>query len=290
MPYIIERPLTLDGAQSVISYLVDSETISYMSQGPLRMNVMRVSMQGLKMIPGRISPLKSLNKMTVEEVKQRLAEKVCNGTTTLLATAKVNGLQELERELNLTRHLLISSPIDYCIGLSLSPKKLTPEVIRYCMRKKIPFIELECKDYEELEAIVWERIREANFPYQTVIYPSFSLQDDEKKKKNWFGKWMELASRLQISTLGSELEENNPVPLPFLKWLGIYPRKGGLFAGSDVDYCLMNNADSADHPCAVAVRGTIIYSKGVPDGSQGFGKEITVLQPRRFGESPLCRV
>jgi len=290
MRYIIERPLESLGTNTVLSYLVDSQKISYVSQGPLKMNVMKMAMHGFKMFPGFITPLMSLNKMTVDEVKCKLIEKVQNGTTTLLTSARIDYLHDAEQELSRTRHLLISSSIDYCIGLSLTPDKITPEIIRFCRKKKIPFIELICDDFSQLTQIVWERIREANFPYATVIFPVFPSHTEENKKKVWQKKWNDLSAKLKIPTLYQELKEKEPIPLPFLKMLGLYPVKGGLFSGSDADYCLLSTEEFHVKPKAVVVRGTIVYSPNLRESYQGFGKEIIVIQPRRFGESLISRV
>jgi hypothetical protein len=290
MRYIIERPLDSLGTDTILSYLVDSQKISYVSQGPLRMNVMRMSMHGFKMVPGHITPLMSINKMSVEEVRKRVIEKVQCGTTTLLTTAKIDYIHEADHELKRTRHQLISSSIDYCIGLSLSPEKITPTIIRYCRQKKIPFIELICDDFNQLTHVVWERIREANFPYGTVIFPAFPLDIEDKQKKAWLKKWYDLSANKQIRTLYKELNETEPLPLPSLKMLGIYPQKGGLFSGSDADYCLVSKDGSDEKIMSVIVRGTIVYSEKNSEMKQGCGKEIIITQPRRFGETPISRV
>ena len=290
MRYIIERPLQSLGTNTVLSYLVDSQKISYVSQGPLRMNVMKMSMHGFKMIPGHISPLFSLNKQPIEIVKQRLSEKLRKGTTTLLTSAEINYLHEAETELKRTRHLLISSSIDYCIGLSMSPERITPQMISFCRKKKIPFIELICKDFSQLTHVIWERIREANFIYGTVIFPTFPSHIDSKMKKQWQKKWNELSAKYQIPTLFNELYEDETVPLPSLKSLGIYPDKGGLFTGSDADYCLLSTDGVTENIKNVIVRGTIVYSENLPEKHQGHGKEIVIVKPRRFGESLISRV
>ncbi|WNB93734.1 hypothetical protein [Bacillus sp. NEB1478] len=290
MKYIIERPIDSLGTSTVLSYLVDSQKISYVSQGPLRMNVIKMSMHGFKMIPGQITSLMSINTMKLDIVKQRISQKMKNGTTTLLASAEINFLYEADHQLKRARHMLISSPIDYCIGLSLSPEKLTPEILRYCKKQRVPFIELIVEDFKQLASVVWERIAEANFPYQSVIIPKFPDTLEEKKKKTWQTKWNELASRKMIPTFYKSLQEDEPIPLPFLKLLGIYPLKGGLFTGSDVDYCLVSNTGQDDLPQTVVVRGTIVYSQNLAENKQGYGKEISIIQPRRFGESSFSRV
>jgi hypothetical protein len=290
MKYIIERPLHSLGTNTVLSYLVDSQKISYVSQGPLRMNVIKMCMLGFKMLPGHITSLPNLNTLKLETVKQRISEKVKTGTTTIIASAKIDYLHEADHELKRARHMLISSPIDYCIGLSMSPERLTPEVIRYCKKKKIPFIELNCEDYKQLTSIIWDRISEANFPYQTVIIVKFPKETEEKKRRHWQSKWNELAASKRIPSFSKELLENEPIPLPYLKILGIYPLKGGLFSGSDADYYLISISKEEVLPKTVVVRGTIVYSENAAEDKQGYGKEITVIQPRRFGESPLSRV
>ncbi|WP_226534985.1 hypothetical protein [Fictibacillus halophilus] len=290
MRYIIERPLESLGTNTVLSYLVDSQKISYVSQGPLRMNVMKMSMHGFKMIPGHITPLMSINKMTVEDVRRQVDEKTQRGTTTILTSARIDFLHEADHELKRTRHQLISSSIDYCIGLSLSPEKITPNIVRYCKQKKIPFIELICDDFSQLTRVVWERIREANFPYGTVIFPKFPFDIEDKKKKIWQKKWNELSANMQIPTLYRELNEDEPLPLPFLKMLGIYPQKGGLFSGSDADYCLLSKEGMEEKVMSVIVRGTVVHSANILDIKKGYGKEIMISQPRRFGESPVSRV
>jgi hypothetical protein len=290
MRYIIERSLALTDSETILSYLIDSQHISYVSQSPLRMNVMKVSMKGFKMIPGLVSPLMSLNTMPVEIVKQRLADKLRMGTTTLLTSARISYLHEAEKEISRTRHLLISSPIDYSIGLSIPPHKLTPDIIRFCKRKRVPFIELVCDDFISLKAVVWERIREANFPFQAVIFPTFKALSDEKKIKVWRRKWNDISAALQIPTLSKGIDETDSLPLPYLKLLGLYPKKGGLFTGSDVDYCLIKDTDIDQKPSTVVVRGTIIFSEKQLDYCQGFGKEITIVQPGRFGVSAPSRV
>ncbi|MBH0160317.1 hypothetical protein [Fictibacillus sp. 26RED30] len=290
MRYIIERPLQSLGTDTVLSYLVDSQKISYVSQGPLRMNVMKMSMHGLKMIPGHISPLMSLNRLPIEKVRQNLGERVRMGTTTLLTSAEVSYLHEAETELKRTRHLLISSSIDYCMGLSMSPEKITPQMISFCRKQRIPFIELICKDFTQLTHVIWERISEANFSYGTVIFPTFPSDMDQKLKKTWQRKWNELSIKHQIPTLFHDLSEAEPISLPSLKMLGLYPVKGGLFAGSDADYCIYRTDGLNDTLQAVIVRGTIVFSENVPEKHQGYGKEIIVVKPRRFGESLISRV
>jgi hypothetical protein len=254
------------------------------------MNVIKMSMHGFRMIPGHITTLMCINKMNVETVKQMITQKVKKGTTTVLASAKIDYFHEAEHQLKRTRHMLIASPVDYCIGLSLSPERLTPEIMRYCKKHKVPFIELIVEDFKQLTEIVWERIAEANFPYQSVIIAKFPDALEEKKKKMWQTKWNELASQKMIPTFFKSLQEDEPIPLPFLKLLGIYPLKGGLFSGSDADYCLVSNNEQDQLPKTVIVRGTIVYSENNAEYKQGFGKEISVIQPRRFGESSFSRV
>ncbi|MBD7964715.1 hypothetical protein [Fictibacillus norfolkensis] len=290
MRYIIERPLQSLGTDTVLSYLVDSQKISYVSQGPLRMNVMKMSMHGLKMIPGHISPLMSLNRLPIEKVRQTISERVRIGTTTLLASAEVNYLHEAETELKRTRHLLISSSIDYCIGLSMSPEKITPQMMSFCRKQKIPFIQLICKDFAQLTHVIWERISEANFSYGTVIFPTFPANIDQKLKNTWQKKWNELSVKHQIPTLFHDLCETEAISLPSLKMLGLYPVKGGLFTGSDADYCIYRTDVIDDTLQAVIVRGKIVFTDNHPETHQGFGKEIIVVKTRRFGESLVSRV
>jgi hypothetical protein len=290
MKYIIERPLQTFGAETVLSYLIDSQKITYVSQSPLRLNVMKMSMNGLKMIPGFITSLRNVNTLRREEVKLRIHEKVKQGTTTLLASAKINCIREADHELKKTRHQLISSPIDYCIGLSTTPERLNPEMVRYCRKKKIAFIELECEHFNQLQSVIWERIVEANFPYRAVIIVKFPEKTEEKLRRVWQEKWNILAQNKGIPTFSKELQEDDPIPLPYLKLLGVYPLKGGLFSGSDADYSLISNISGVVAPNTVVVRGTIVYSETEKEKKQGFGKEITIVQPRRFGENPLSRV
>ncbi|ANC77674.1 hypothetical protein ABE65_013055 [Fictibacillus phosphorivorans] len=290
MRYIIERPLQSLGTDTVLSYLVDSQKISYVSQGPLRMNVMKMSMQGVKMIPGHISPLMSLNRLPIEMVRQNLSERVRSGTTTLLTSAEINYLHEAETELKRTRHLLISSSIDYCIGLSMSPEKITPQMMSFCRKQKIPFIQLNCKDFAQLTHVIWERISEANFSYGTVIFPTFPSSIDQKLKNTWHKKWNELSIKRQIPTLFHDLCESEPISLPSLKMLGLYPVKGGLFTGSDADYCIYRTDGLRDALQTVIVRGRIVFTNHDREQHQGYGKEIIVVKPRRFGESLVSRV
>ncbi|MBN3555907.1 hypothetical protein JYA63_16635 [Fictibacillus nanhaiensis] len=290
MRYIIERPLQSLGTDTVLSYLVDSQKISYVSQGPLRMNVMKMCMQGVKMIPGHISPLMSLNRLPIEKVRQNLSERVRNGTTTLLTSAEINYLHEAETELKRTRHLLISSSIDYCIGLSMSPEKITPQMMSFCRKQKIPFIQLICKDFAQLKHVIWERISEANFSYGTIIFPTFPSSVDQKLKNTWHKKWNELSIKRQIPTLFHDFCEFAPISLPSLKMLGLYPVKGGLFPGSDADYCIYRTDGLRDVLQAVIVRGRIVFTHHDREKHQGYGKEIIVVKPRRFGESLVSRV
>ncbi|MCM3718923.1 hypothetical protein [Fictibacillus phosphorivorans] len=96
--------------------------------------------------------------------------------------------------------------------------------------------------------------------------------------------------KMQIPTLYKELKEDELLPLPSLKLLGIYPQKGGLFSGSDADYCLLSTEGMEEKVMSVVVRGTIVHSESQNENKQGYGKEIVITQPRRFGESPVSRV
>ena len=95
---------------------------------------------------------------------------------------------------------LISSPIDFIIGVRIPVRLITPSFIRKCKREKVPAIFVELEDLDELEDIPWGWVRDALFPLQLSVYsnnyflPKEGSQEGFVEMERYHAKWKNSSS------------------------------------------------------------------------------------------------
>ncbi|XJZ26038.1 hypothetical protein ACF5W4_11565 [Bacillota bacterium Lsc_1132] len=219
------------------------------------------------------------------------------GCTTLLMYVNVSFQSELSKKVNELKTALISSPIDFLIGVRIPLKLVTPQFIRICKKERIPAIFVEVKDKQELEAIPWSWIREALFPYNSPLVPIF-LGENRKSVKESQKRWTEILLKEKIPALFEEMEENVPLSAAVLNKIGIYSKKSSLNHGAEVSYNLyvkskeINNVDTkqlflyhSDRLVITVQKGKIVRAGKEVQFKPGNGEYVKVVTPAYFSFS-----
>lgn len=217
---------------------------------------------------------------------------ILRGCTTILAVCDVRYEKELPNALKQLRQKLLNIPIDYFIGVRIPLRTLTPSFVRSCRRLKIPVIFLELSGKENLDNIPWYWIYEALYSYPIVFAPYWENPTASTGQQK---RWRKILEKHNIPHLPFSLMERTPLPLDVLKKIGIYPLKGDIRIGGEVDY---NLYDIAALSHSVAQKANVDYDKHVPKvtvhkgrllkaGDElyfypGFGKECVVQAPGMF--------
>jgi hypothetical protein len=173
-----------------------------------------------------------------QDLKKNLIEKfLLRGCTTLFTYVSVSFENEISANINKLKIALLSSPIDYIIGVKVPIRMITPSFIRKCKKEKIPAIFVDLQNPVELEKIPWGWVREAMYPFNSPLIPLIS-SEQKKEVKNVLSKWKGIMKRENIPALFVEIEENQPLPVTFLNKIGVYPQKGSLMRGMELSYNL----------------------------------------------------
>jgi hypothetical protein len=297
MDYILEE-VDASGKKVTKNVLVQQNRITYISDRPLRMEYTRVTLQNFQLLPALVMADCSLYQNAKDgTLLQALDELVKKGCTTVITAFPMYYEREFEVGLDYIRDMLKISYLDYCIGLSIPIHKLTPSIIRMCQRKKLPFIMLEIEHPEEINNIVWEWIRDANFPFEVQLIPNWDkLKLEGKRKKHLIGHFHKLTNQKDIAVVTDYPGEKRPLGLNILKQLGIYPQKGDFVRNGELDYILYLDSSTdkekfkrkvIDHldekePAIVVKDGVVIKAGDNLFAETGQGKEITIKRPGIF--------
>ncbi|WP_066060990.1 hypothetical protein [Neobacillus soli] len=175
-------------------------------------------------------------------LKKYLIEQfLLKGCTTLFTYVKVSYENELSAKINEMKTTLISSPIDFIIGVRIPVRLITPSFIRKCKREKVPAIFVELEDLDELEGIPWGWVRDALFPFNCPFIPIIT-SSQKKEAKKVLSKWKGIIQNGKIPAVYEEIEENQPLSVTLLNKIGLYPQKASLMGGSELSYNLYLNA------------------------------------------------
>jgi hypothetical protein len=146
------------------------------------------------------------------------------------------------------------------------------------------------KEETDFEAVQWQWIREAAFPYRMAIVPDWdTLRTSERHLVKLQRKWRNFAANKDIPTLPSFLTDRTILTKPVLRKIGISPLKGELYRGGDLDYNLYENGSLDDSfylhydknsiPDVVVLRGKVMKAGRTVYYRPGFGNEISVRTP-----------
>lgn len=238
MTYIIENANVLKHNQLVkTSMLVDHGKILSVKPSFPKYQYMKMNAETFLMTSTHVFYTDEFPERTsLLRRKQFFIEKfLFKGCTTVLVSAKIKYLFELEAKVQEIREFYGNSPLDFTIALQIPIENLTVPLIHQCKRAKIPAIFIEVDDRKQLYKIPWGWIREALFPYNCPFIP---VINHESQKQKYLSLWQTILQREKIPFIGEPLEKYQPLPMEVLKKIGIYPLKGYLQVGGELSYNL----------------------------------------------------
>jgi hypothetical protein len=295
VPYIIEQANVLKNNKvECCSLVIDDNRIDYMSEKISRYRFIRMPANEYVLTAGHVMLDFSFQEQrTFVQFKQYMQQHfISRGCTTLLAVCDVRYEKQLPKALQQLRQQLLNSPIDYFIGVKIPLRTLTPSFVRECKRYKIPVIFIELNGEEDLAGVPWNWIYEALSSYFIAFSPHWK---NDRALALQQKQWRQILKDHKIPFIPFSLKERTPLSLEVLKKIGIYPQKGDIRIGGEVDYNLYEQM-SISH--SVAEKPIVDYDNHVPTitvhkgrllkaGEQiyfypGFGKERVVRAPGMF--------
>lgn len=297
MGYIIEDANILKETKlTKSSLLIENDQIAAKKTNFKHYNLMKMNTDGFIMTPSFVLfdpniPLKA----SYQELRKYLTEQfLLKGSTTLITNISVSFERELPQKINDVKTSLISSSVDFLICVKIPLRLLTTSFIRKCKREKIPAIFLELDGPEQLDTIPWSWIKEAMFPYNSILIPIIT-NPSKKEAKGVLSKWKVRMESEKIPVLFEELAEREPLSIPILNKIGLYPQKSSLLQGTEISYNLflnngeIKNVDEArlfhyhcDRLVVTVHKGKVIRAGEEVLYKPGYGEYVKVLTPSFF--------
>lgn len=297
MGYIIEDANILKEQKlSKCSLLIDKDQIAARKAHFNHYHLMKMNVDAFLMTPSYVLldsniPLKD----SFQELRKYVTEHfLLQGCTTLFTYTNVSYESELLNKMNEMKTALISSPIDFVISVKIPLRLLTPSFIRKCKKEKVPAIFLDVESIEDLEETAWGWIREAMFPFNCPLIPIIS-NETKKEAKGVLSKWKVIMEKEKIPAVNEEIKENQPLSIPVLNKIGLYPQKASLMHGTELSYNLylksrkIMNVDEASlfHYHSDRLVVTVHKGKVVRAGEKvlfkpGFGEYAKIRTPSFF--------
>ncbi|MDF0726236.1 hypothetical protein PY093_05845 [Cytobacillus sp. S13-E01] len=294
MAYIIDRANVLkENKIAKCSLLVKGERIDYISDNLNRYNCNKMDISQFLLTPGHVMMDFSLGSSLkpFHQFKQEMIDDfISKGCTTILSICDVKFERELSKALNEARHRLLNCPVDYFLGIRVPLKLTTPSLIRSCKRKGISLVIVEIDEEDNLFRIPWGWIRDAQYSYPVPIVPQWNTKNKSQSKKDRQSSlWQEITEDNHISSLHDCPNEKDPLSLNVLKKIGIYPAKGGIRVGGELDY---NLYDLNDVSYSVEQKPLLDYHSHIPKVTMHKGKFLKVDNQILFrpGFGDECRV
>jgi hypothetical protein len=265
MAYIIDQANVLkENGIVTCSILVKDQRIDYIQANMDRLTFTRMDAKNYIMTPGHVMVDYSLctSTMSFTQFKEEMIEHyLSKGCTTLLAICDVKHERDISKSLEAAKHRLLNSPIDYFMGIKIPLKIITPSLIRACKRKGISLVIVEIED-EDLYQIPWGWIRDALYSYSVPIVPKWiTIEKSSFRRDRHIKEWKEITEDNNIPTLLSFPEDNQPLSLNALRKIGIYPLKGDIRIGGELDY---NFYDIETLGTLVEEKPLLDYHKHIP--------------------------
>ena len=297
MEYIIDRANIVKSDSSFItsSMLVKDNSIRLMKETILSTRLLRMDFSSYVMTPGHVMIVDELQAMNFQQFKAYMTDHYLNrGCTTLLSVFTIQHEREFAERLKLAKSYLLNSPIDYFFAIRVPLNKLTPSLIRLCKRHRLPAVFLEISDEETLRDVAWGWIKESLYQFPIAFIPCLRKTPATSKqiKRTWKALMKEerLPHLIECPMAGKALGKE------VLMKLGIYPNKGDLRVGGELNYNLyvypedriietIEDLDYDSHIPEITVhRGIIQKAGGSISFRPGFGNECTVSVPGHFME------
>lgn len=299
LSYIIEDANVVSD-QGILSrsFLIQENKISHFGSSLRKYKGMRMNVSTYFMTPGHTFIDFELPVCeNLKDYKNRLIELISKGCTTVLAPSYIPYEIDFEKSIRQARHRMINSTIDFVIGVHMHAEKITPSAIRLCKRHKLPYIIAEINEQTEIHSIPWGWVRDAEFLFQVPIYPLWKIEN-EKVLKMQMDTWEYVTSLHKIPTYLQFPIESRPLPKVIQKQIGLYPKKGELLIGNDLDYNLyeyssfeskVDETNKLDYdkidPIITVHKGRLLKIKDETNFFPGFGEELIIKSPGLFSSN-----
>lgn len=299
MSYILDsaRLLKSDRIQKT-SLLINQNRIEFMRQTMENIRYMRMDLSPYLLTPGHVMVDFSLHSsLQFHGFKHLITNRyIKKGCTTVVTVANVNNENDLLSSVKEKRQLMINSPIDYYIGIKLPFKSLTPSLIRKCKRYNISVIFVDIEEHDNLLSKSWGWIRDAMFSNPITLVPYVNEETYSLiKKQKTLQIWDKIMNEHRLSSIPMILKEGEPISRDVLMRLGIYPIKGDLHVGGQVNYNLYqydevhNLTDGRPiidfdrtYPVITTHQGKLIQVNGMVSFIPGIGEECFISISGRF--------
>lgn len=291
MSYVIDRANVMKEREIIqCSFSIMNNKIEY-----IRPHMDNVKLRKMDVSPYLLTPGHVMLDFNIEHIsspsalKEHTKELIGKGCTTILVSATVHYESELLKAVKRISHIMINSPIDYCIGVRIPIRALTPSFIRQCKRLKIPVLFVELNE-NDMYQIAWGWIRDALYPYFLAIVPIWMNNPSKGKLKRLTDNWKELLHEERIPTVPICPEPGIPLELNVLRKIGISPLKGEIRIGGDIDYNLYapKSREFANHkevnydmskPIITVHKGRNIMVNDQYYINPGFGQRLMIKVP-----------
>lgn len=297
--YIIENANVVSD-QGILnrSFLIQDNKISHFGSSLVQYKGMRMNVSTYFMTPGHTFIDFDLPVYeNLKNYKNRLIDLISKGCTTVLAPCYIPYETDFEKSIRAAKHKMINSTIDFVVGVHMPAEKLTPSTIRLCRRHKLPYIIAEISEHTDIHSIPWGWIRDSAFQFQVPIYPLWKIEDD-KILKMQMDTWEYVTSLHKIPTYLKFPIEAKPLPKVIRKQIGLYPKKGELLIGNDLDYnlyqypCFESKVDETNKldydkidPIITVHKGRLLKTKDATNFFPGFGEELLIRSPGLFSSN-----
>ncbi|MCA1054632.1 hypothetical protein LCM10_06505 [Rossellomorea aquimaris] len=239
--YIIEDAECVAGDTTFRkSFLIEGHRIAAIRESFRQYNYVRMNVSPFIMTPTHVMCDTSLpvNQDFSTFKSYFMDHFITKGCTTILTSFTINYEYQFEEKLGERRTSLLSSPLDYSIGLKLKPHLITPELILQCKRKKVPVIWISLDDGHDLQIVKWGWIKGLLYDYPITFVPFFTTNMDKKQKMKHLKIWQKTMEFEKIPHLSYEIEQKVPLSLNQLKKIGLYPHRGNFHTGGEISYNL----------------------------------------------------
>ncbi|MBW8349082.1 hypothetical protein K0H71_06365 [Bacillus sp. IITD106] len=294
MDYIIENAFSIeDGKKTKVSMLVRGSEIRYYGFKSLNYSILKMDASSFIITPSFVYFAPNIPDLPFDEFKAYFSDYFLKkGCGTIITNFHVTRLKDFDKILVNRRKLLLNSPIDYLLGVTVPATILNPLLIIKCKQAKIPIIFVEITRVSELESIPWGWIKDASFPYNPIFIPYFPSSMKSYRQSLHLRKWNSTLQSEKLSHLSQPLQTDQPLTMEITKKIGLYPKKGILKVGGEISYNLylqdneLNNGDSIDFnkrvPSISVQKGKFSIVNGKPIFRPGYGDEITIKKTSLF--------
>ncbi|MCA1030505.1 hypothetical protein LCL95_05555 [Bacillus timonensis] len=302
MKYILDQANVLkENRITSCSILVNNNEIEYISPSMDRLQFMKMNLSNYILTPGHVMLDFSLSvKKTFPEYKRIMqSEYIEKGCTTLIIISSIQYEREISIKIAAANNLMLNSPLDYYIGIKMPLNMLTPSIIRTCAKNKVPMLIVEIENEAEITNLAWGWIRDAYYSYSLPIVPMWKETEQSKKKaKKQKELWNTIMKENRIPHLPYCPPEYMALSKDTLCKIGVYPSKGDIRIGGQVDYNLYEkkgfsysveefvHVDYHSHiPLVTMHKGKVLKAGNKQYYRPGFGTECIVKMPGHFASS-----